>query len=456
VQALRTAIRNFATHLVTPIPSFILLAAMMLLFLTPIASAATGNITQLAYTTHPQNILPNTTSAMFSVQTRNSSDTPESLTTSSNPLHITSSSGTGEFSQNGTTGWGAGSFTMNSGTANKNFYYRDSSEGTFILTATLTNGADTTQTWVTTQQITIVDTTTPSTPTNGAPNESLVHTQSVTFQWQHATDNISPQTSLTYEFQSSADNTAVAGVLVGVTPEAVHTNIIDRLGYNDGTIYYWQVRAIDEQNNKSNWSTIWSFTVDRTAPRATITNNGTTIAGDTVQPNIVTEDTEKALLYNWVADANNPEALDFITSARKPIFAPTTAGSYTFYLTICDTFGNCTNPAITFRFTWRPNPIPVISTTAAATPVNPAGLVITQFNTTNPTALGITTVGSSAQTSSATAPVDDQVTDTDTPARIALTSSSSSDRIWWILLSLALLAAAYYAYRNWQLSRAKN
>jgi len=119
----------------------------------PSAFAATADVTKLAFTTTAQAIDTDEASAVMTVQTQNFGSTSEVLDTPSTKLLPRSSSPTGEFSPDGTSGWtSTPSYTMASGSSNKNFYYKDSSAGTFNLTATATDNVDVTYPWISAAQ----------------------------------------------------------------------------------------------------------------------------------------------------------------------------------------------------------------------------------------------------------------------------------------------------------------
>lgn len=144
-----------------------LLLALQPLSVLPIASAATASVTQLAFATPDQTIDTDAVSTVMTVQTQNVGNTSELLDTPSTKLLPRSSSPTGEFSPDGSTGWTATpSFTMSSGSSNKNFYYKDSSVGTFALTAAATDNDSTPYPWTPASQNITVNTVTPAAPTS--------------------------------------------------------------------------------------------------------------------------------------------------------------------------------------------------------------------------------------------------------------------------------------------------
>lgn len=231
------------------------------------------------------------------------------------------------------------------------------------------------------------------------------------------------------------------------------------LVYPSGT-YTVSLIATDAAGNTSSPLST-TFTVDNTAPGVSISNDEVSQTGGTIQPNvIVTNPDNENLSYSWVRAANSPNsgALDASeTETLQPTFVPKSAGLYRYVLTACDDLKNCSSTV--FSFTWEPSVVPVADTAIANAVVSdttpPAGLVATKFNTTSPTTLGLTSENS-AQVSSTTAPVKDEPAPTKDNDLEATYTDDSSARMWWVLLVLAIGAAGYYAYRNWQLTRPKD
>ncbi len=155
-KTLKSIIQKATTLITTFVLAFSSLAASVPLFLSR-AYAATENITHIAFTTSEQTIGVNEVSDTITIQAQNAGGTEESLDTKSNFITITSSSTTGEFAGNAdSVTWDTtGVFTVDKNWANKSFYYRDSTAGTHLLTVTLTNGEDNTQSWTETQSITV-------------------------------------------------------------------------------------------------------------------------------------------------------------------------------------------------------------------------------------------------------------------------------------------------------------
>ena len=108
---------------------FLLLLPLLLspIFIT---SAVSDSITKLVFTSEPITVAPNELSSQITVQLQNSLGASEETSETVDVL-FTSSSATGEFlNSSGSTV----TKTMSTGTANKNFYYRDSSAGTHTIT----------------------------------------------------------------------------------------------------------------------------------------------------------------------------------------------------------------------------------------------------------------------------------------------------------------------------------
>jgi len=126
------------------LPRFLLLA--ILFFVFPAASFA--QIAKIVFTTDPQTVKPNTLSGSITIQTQDSSgnvfQTIETI-----DLEFISTSATGEFL--GGTGNPVTTY-MNKNTANRTFYYKDSTEGVFTITVNA-KGRETSQEWSVNQQI---------------------------------------------------------------------------------------------------------------------------------------------------------------------------------------------------------------------------------------------------------------------------------------------------------------
>lgn len=137
------------------------------------------------------------------------------------------------------------------------------------------------------------DTQAPSVPINPNLNGVSINTNNFDFEWDDSTDESLP---ITYEFQSSLNPAQVDGILTtglwhsGILP----TSMIHSSGAPDGT-WYWQVRAIDAVGNISNWSEIWSVTLDTVGPEAPIITAPTENQYFTTTP----------ILNQWTVPADN-------------------------------------------------------------------------------------------------------------------------------------------------------
>ncbi len=180
------------------------LLTQALLILLPVVLHA--QVAEVVFTTDPQTILPNELSSPITIQTRDSLgnlyQTPETI-----DLEFVSTSVTAEFL--GSTG-NPVTKTMNINTANRTFYYRDLSQGTFTINVKAT-GRNSGYSWNANQVITVSNSTSTPTPTDQtktiesgtSPNSSNQNTQNVTSSHYSAT-------SLT-TFNSKASLTVDAG-----------------------------------------------------------------------------------------------------------------------------------------------------------------------------------------------------------------------------------------------------
>lgn len=201
--------------------------------------------------------------------------------------------------------------------------------------------------------------------------------------------------------------------------------------------------------------------VDNDAPHVTIAPNGASYIGSDVVPTVTATDDNGPLTYSWTAADESYGDIISDTTIAEPTFSPVFTGTYAFYLTVSDALGNSTVQE--FTFTWEPfvptaptetpsgttndNPLATLATT---TPVTPAGLVVTPFNTTNPQVLGIT----SANTSSTNDDKGKTKSSATEKKEKEIAEPASTNFAWyWLLLLIAILVALYYAYRNWKLGR---
>jgi hypothetical protein len=263
----------------------------------------------------------------------------------------------------------------------------------------------------------------------------------------------------TYAFTLTKNGSPIANQISSNTAWAI-PNVHNAAAYPSGT-YVISLVVTDKAGNQSSPTSV-NIDIDNTGPAIVFTPNGSTYTGTTVQPSLTISDPQGVdeTSYVWTADLDNPATLTFDANAKEPTFKPTTPGEYTFYLAATDSLGN--QSEVAFSFTWRsivPTSIGTDSVggfgSSALTPNDldaiPAGLVATPFNTTNPDALGITTPQPTDSKK------DGQTKAASTEKREKeITEPASNNFAWyWFLLLIAVLVAAYYAYRNWRLNKEK-
>ncbi len=118
----------------------------------------------------------------------------------------------------------------------------------------------------------VTDLLSPTVPSGGAPDDTAATTHDFNFTWQPSQDL---ESEVRYEFRAStnaalvgnvsdAEGAVISGPLS--TPEMSFQSVA---GKGDGQ-WYWQVRALDAVENRSDWSNVWSVLVDSTGPILTI------------------------------------------------------------------------------------------------------------------------------------------------------------------------------------------
>ncbi len=128
---------------------FLIIIALSLLIIGAVSAYAAG-VEKIVFITDSQTILPNTISLPLTIQAQDSNSS-SIQTTETIDLEFLSSSPTGEFLNSA----GApATKTMSKNTANRTFYYRDSTSGTFSITVNAV-GRDSLNKWSATQTITV-------------------------------------------------------------------------------------------------------------------------------------------------------------------------------------------------------------------------------------------------------------------------------------------------------------
>jgi len=109
---------------------FVLLLSVLALLSAPLARA---EVSQLGFTTEAQIVAPGVISGKLTVQTQDGTGSAVTLMETGH-LILETSSPTGEFSSSETSWKPVTTLTMSKGTANRSFYYRDTTAGTYTLT----------------------------------------------------------------------------------------------------------------------------------------------------------------------------------------------------------------------------------------------------------------------------------------------------------------------------------
>ncbi len=125
----------------------------IILFLPNLTMAAVANVDHIVFVSEQQTVSLDTISKILTIQTQNSNGVAEPIDETGD-LSVTVTSPTGQFNSNATTWNPSNTFTMSKNTANKNFYYKDTTVGTYTITATLTTRV-TGKIWSASQNITI-------------------------------------------------------------------------------------------------------------------------------------------------------------------------------------------------------------------------------------------------------------------------------------------------------------
>lgn len=115
--------------------------------------ASVVNITQITFTNTSRSVALSSVSESLTIQTQNSSGVSEQLDETAD-VTLSSSSATGEFSSSATTWNPDTTHTMSKNSSNRTFYYKDTVDGAYTITATLLTRT-TLKTWSATQSIVV-------------------------------------------------------------------------------------------------------------------------------------------------------------------------------------------------------------------------------------------------------------------------------------------------------------
>jgi hypothetical protein len=184
----------------------ITLFALFAFLVLPITTSAA--VSQIVFTTDSQTVAPGNTSEAITIQTQDESgtkfSTPETI-----DLTFQSSSDTGEFLSS--SGKVMSKATMNKNTANRTFYYRDSTDGSYEITVNATQ-RESGGSWSASQTINISS----SVPSNPEPPPAPEKVPART-------------TEKTAVVQSDREPQATATPVVVLKPEPVVTKVVEKV-----------------------------------------------------------------------------------------------------------------------------------------------------------------------------------------------------------------------------------
>lgn len=286
-------------------------------FMSNWALAMSENITQINFTTSPQTINSDVVSATLSTQTQNASGLLEQVSETTK-LILNSSSPTGQFSSNSANWHSVAELTMSKNSANRNFYYRDSTAGVHTLTVSAQGWAWT----ATSQKIIIVA------PPNNAPilssvgNRSVDESSILTFTATSTDiDGGAPTYSLAGAPASASINSST-GVFTWTPSEAEgsgsYTFDVIVFDGNGGTDSETITVTVNEVNNVPAVSDISIFLTDDAATAITLTSTDADLPANILTYAILAtpshgtlSGTAPNLFYTPFADSNGLDSFTF-------------------------------------------------------------------------------------------------------------------------------------------------
>lgn len=217
-------------------------------------------------------------------------------------------------------------------------------DGTYFWRVRAIDASGNTSDWSDTWKMTI-DTQAPATPQQLSPaNGQVVNGASVTNSWTSITD------AKSYEYRSFND-AAGTHLRFGQTLAATSKTAKN---VADGTVFYWQVRAVDAAGNTSDWSPLWQIVVDSSAPTLAITspNDGSFVSGTATLLKGTETDANPAT-YRWIVTNAKGKVIAQHENVASPTVKnfkwDTTAvkdGGYTITLSATDAAGNTASTSI--------------------------------------------------------------------------------------------------------------
>lgn len=200
-----------------------------ILILTLIVSLPFGvsaQISKIVFTTEEQHINPNELSGPITMQAQDSGgnpfQTPETI-----DLEFVSTSGTGEFL--GSTG-NPVTKTMSKNTSNRTFYYKDSTEGNFVLTVKAT-GRESGKTWEVSQNIFVGDS---GSPAILSANTTSTQSTSSGGSSSYVSTQLGSTQNMVLDISAGADRLVTVG-----TPITFQANIKKNTVQNAGLDFAW-------------------------------------------------------------------------------------------------------------------------------------------------------------------------------------------------------------------------
>ncbi len=104
----------------------------------------------------------------------------------------------------------------------------------------------------------LIDTTAPEVVALASPDSGFMTNDSiVTFIWHQSTDNLS---GIDHYILQYADNSDFISPVDTEVADTSYTTILQ------DTTYYWRVKSVDRATNESDWSDMWSLTIDTKIP----------------------------------------------------------------------------------------------------------------------------------------------------------------------------------------------
>lgn len=177
-----------------------------------LAQASVANIVQIVFSNEPLLVPTGEVSADLNIQTQNSAGLAEALDETTD-LTLTSTSATGEFSSSNSSWVADNSLTMNKTWSNRKFYYKDSTEGEFTISATLTTRT-TGQSWSTSQLIRIGEGEAPDSTATSTTSTTTTSTSKITNSTHSSQEELSDlaEAKSSLKISIGRDRTVFVGV----------------------------------------------------------------------------------------------------------------------------------------------------------------------------------------------------------------------------------------------------